>query len=286
MPQTSSPSVLVTGSSTGIGEACVMELDRRGCRVFAGVRRDADAERLRRQASDRLIPLMLDVTDADQIAAAAGEVGRAVGETGLQGLVNNAGIVIPGPLELLPLDLVRRQLEVNVVGQIAVTNAMMSYVRAARGRIVNMGSISGRLTAPLLGAYSASKYALEAVNDALRIELRQWGIRVSIVEPGSVKTPIWDKSRAFAEKFPEQAPSEKLGLYATDMQTMRQASEQMARTGIPAQRVVRAVMHALFARRPRTRYPVDLSTRLSLDAFRFVPDRVRDWFILRSLGMR
>lgn len=278
--------VLVTGSSTGIGEACALELDRRGCRVFAGVRREADAERLRRQASDRLNPLMLDVTDQDQIASAATTIRETVGDAGLWGLVNNAGMVVSTPLELVPIELFRRQLEVNVVGQVAVTQAMLPMLRAARGRIVNMGSISGRVAAPYLGPYAASKYALEAVTDAWRVELRRWGIGVAIVEPGSVKTPIWDKAIASGNELLEGASPEEAALYGADVEAMLQASQEMARTGMPVELVVRAVVHALFARRPRTRYPVGPATRFSIGALKFVPDRLRDRFVLRALGMR
>ncbi|NUQ66216.1 MAG: SDR family NAD(P)-dependent oxidoreductase [Pirellulales bacterium] len=278
--------VLVTGASTGIGEACALELDRRGCRVFAGVRRESDADRLRRQASQRLTTLLLDITETGAIAAAAETIREAAGGAGLYGLVNNAGIVVTGPLELLPLEQIRRQLEVNVLGQVAVTQAMLPMLRAARGRIVNMGSISGRVAAPCLGPYAASKFALEAVTDAFRLELRQWGIAVSIVEPGSVETPIWEKAMAFAQDLAETSPPEAVALYSADIEAMRRASEHLARTGMPVRKVVAAVMHALFARRPRTRYPVGPATRFSIGALKFAPDRLRDWFVLRSLGMR
>lgn len=278
--------VLVTGASTGIGEACAMELDRRGCRVFAGIRRESDGERLRGQASPRLTPLRLDVTDADTIAASADVVRGAVGEAGLWGLVNNAGIVVTGPLEVLPLEELRRQLEVNVIGQVAVTQAMLPLLRMAKGRIVNMGSISGRVAAPYLGPYSASKFALEAVTDALRVELRRWEIEVSIVEPGSVQTPIWDKAQASAEELSEATDPAEFALYADDVAAMRKASDHLARTGMPVKKVVDAVIHALFARRPRTRYPVGPATRFSIEALKFLPDRLRDYFVLRSLGMR
>ncbi len=284
-PSDTGPFVLVTGASTGIGEACALELDRRACRVFAGVRREADGERLRGQASQRLVPLLLEVTDSDAIVAAAETIRGTVGDAGLYGLVNNAGIVVTGPLELIPVQQLRHQLEVNVIGQVAVTRAMIPMLRAAKGRIVNMGSISGRVTAPFLGAYCASKYALEAVTDAFRMELRHWGIGVSIVEPGSVNTPIWDKAQGSATNLSETAPQPRVDLYSEDMEAMRKASDEMARTAMPVRKVVDAVVHALFARRPRTRYPVGPSTRFSIGALKFVPDRLRDRFVLRSLGM-
>ena len=171
------PTVVITGASTGIGEASALELGRRGFRVFAGVRREADAQRLKARSPD-IAPLLLDVTDAGQIAAAAEAVGRAVGDAGLAGLVNNAGIVVAGPLEILPLDRLRSQFEVNVVGQIAVTQAFLPLLRKGRGRIVNMSSLNGRIASPYLAPYAASKHALEAVNNAMRVEFRAWGIRV------------------------------------------------------------------------------------------------------------
>ena len=179
-------SVVITGASTGIGAACALHLDQWGWRVFAGVRKQGDAEALRAQGSARLTPVSLDVTDTVSISTAASAVAGAVGAAGLAGLVNNAGIVVPGPIELLPLSDLRRQLEINVVGQVAVTQAFLPLIRAGRGRIVNMGSIAGRMATPFTGAYGASKFALEALTDALRLELQPWGISVSIIEPGAV----------------------------------------------------------------------------------------------------
>ena len=196
----SSPAVVITGASTGIGQACALELDRRGFRVFAGIRTRAAAEQLRAAASARLTPLLIDVTQTDTIAAACKIVAETLGDAGLAGLVNNAGIAVPGPLELIPLDDFRRQLEVNVVGQLAVTQAFLPLLRKARGRIVNMSSVSGGLSAPYLGPYSASKFALEAITDALRLELRGVGVSVSAIDQGVNETPIRDKKLASAEQ--------------------------------------------------------------------------------------
>ena len=175
--------VVITGASTGIGRASALDLDSRGFRVFAGVRKDEDAERLRSERPS-IEPLRIDVTDADSIAAARDRVTEAVDGAGLAGLVNNAGIAVPGPLEHLPIDEIRRQLEVNLIGQIAVTQAFLPLLRTARGRIVNIGSIGGRVALPLLGPYAGSKHAMEGITDSLRRELRPWGIEVSIVRPG------------------------------------------------------------------------------------------------------
>jgi NAD(P)-dependent dehydrogenase (short-subunit alcohol dehydrogenase family) len=277
------PAVLITGSSTGIGAACAVDLDRRGLRVFAGVRSEADGERLRRQASERLSPVRIDVTQSETIRAAAEQVTAAVGEAGLAGLVNNAGVLVSAPVELVGLDTLRWQLEVNVIGVVAVTQAFLPLLRAGRGRIVNIGSISGKVVAPCLGPYAASKFALEALTDALRVELRRWGICVSIVEPDSVRTPIWDKALSRAQDDRTGQPAATGELYQEELIRMRKAAYVMGKTGMPVQRVVRAVRHALCARRPKTRYPVGLRTRLAFWATRHVPDRLRDWFIVRAV---
>ena len=193
--QTQRP-VVVTGASTGIGEACALRLDKLGFTVFAGVRKDSDAEKLKQKASPRLTPIFLDVTDPESIASAVKIVTQIVGDRGLFGLVNNAGISIPSPLELIPIAEFQQQMQVNVTGQLAVTQAFLGLLRLRKGRIVNMGSISGRSATPFLGAYNISKFALEGFTDVLRMELRPWGISVSIIEPGAIATPIWEKSFA------------------------------------------------------------------------------------------
>ncbi|MFH1266590.1 MAG: SDR family NAD(P)-dependent oxidoreductase [Planctomycetota bacterium] len=280
-----SPAVVITGSSSGIGAACALDLDQRGFRVFAGVRTEADRERLREQGSERLSPVMLDVTDPVTVRSAAQQVAAAVQEAGLAGLVNNAGIVGGGPLELITRDLFQKQLEVNVIGPLAVTQAFLPLLRLARGRIVNLGSISGRVVPPYLGAYAASKFAIEALTDGLRLELRKSGISVSIVEPDSVVTPIWDKLDAGARDLASGTPPEARPQHEEDLLQMRRATHRMTKNAMPVDRVVRAVRHALSAKRPRTRYPVGFRTHLAFWAARHLPDRLRDWFLLRELGM-
>ncbi len=282
-PGSSPPAVVITGTSTGIGAACALDLARRGFRVFAGVRKEADGERL--EASGRLTPLMLDVTDTASIQAAAETVRAAVEGSGLAGLVNNAGIVVPGPLELVSTDALRRQLEVNVIGQLAVTRAFLPLLRLRPGRIVNMGSISGRIAPPYMGPYTVSKFAMEAITDVLRVELRQWGIHVSIVEPDSVSTPIWEKVQESADRLDRETPPEIRGLYEHDLAELRDSTSRMGDRGMPVDRVVRKVRHALCARRPKTRYPVGWRTRLGFWAFKHIPDRVRDWILLRMMGL-
>ncbi len=276
--------VVVTGASTGIGEACARRLDAEGFQVFAGVRRDADAESLRRGASPRLAPVRLDVTDAGSVAAAAKTVAETVGAAGLAGLVNNAGVVVAGPLECLPLEAIRRQLEVNVVGQVAVTQAMLPLLRAGRGRVVNMGSVSGLFAAPFLGPYAASKHALEALTDALRMELRPFGIEVAIVEPGAIATPIWRKSAEAAARTVGEVPAATLALYEKGLAATRRVAEEASRGAVSADRVADAVVHALTARRPRTRYLVGPDARVRA-LLRFLPDRWRDRLVVRAMGL-
>jgi NAD(P)-dependent dehydrogenase (short-subunit alcohol dehydrogenase family) len=284
-PRRARGAVLVTGSSTGIGEACALHLDGFGFRVFAGVRREADARALAAQASPALTPVICDVTDAASITRARQIVQAAVGDAGLQGLVNNAGIAVPGPLEILPLEEFRRQLEVNVTGQLAVTQAFLPMLRRARGRIVLMGSISGRLATPFIGAYAASKFALEAMADALRLELAAWGIEVSIVEPGSIRTPIWEKSRKHSGEIARSIPPAGRDLYHRHYEAMRTAAQQAADSGIPASEVARVVEHALAAAKPKTRYLVGKDARLRGRLAKFIPDRLRDRMIQKRLGL-
>src|SRR5712691_5002789 len=184
--QSNPGAVVITGAASGIGEACALHLDKLGFCVFAGVRREVDGAALQGKASERLTPLLLDVTDAASIRFAVEIVATGVVETGLAGLVNNAGITVAGPLEFLPVSELRRQLEVNVIGQVAVTQAFLPLLRRGQGRIVNMGSLAGRIATPFIGPYHASKFAMEALTDSLRMELRRWGMHVSLIEPGFI----------------------------------------------------------------------------------------------------
>ncbi len=198
---------MVTGASTGIGRACALHLANGGHRVFAGVRSEADAEGLRNDGSDLLEPVQLDVTRADHIDELVEVIAS---ETDcLFGLVNNAGVARGGPVEYLPVDEWRDQFEVNVVGQVAVTRAMLPLLRRGRGRIVFMGSISGKVATMMMAPYDASKFAVEAIGESLRAELRPFGIRVSVIEPGAVKTGIWDKGRKTADRLERDLPAKR-----------------------------------------------------------------------------
>jgi NAD(P)-dependent dehydrogenase (short-subunit alcohol dehydrogenase family) len=276
--------VLITGASTGIGYACAMELDRRKFQVFAGVRTEEAGERLRKNASSLLTPVIIDVADAACISAAAATIKQQVGDRGLAGLVNNAGIGISGPLELVPIDQLRRQLEVNVVGQVAVTQAVLPLLRIAKGRIVNMGSVNGALATPYLGPYAASKFAMEAITDVLRVELRKWGIGVSIVEPGPIATPIWEKSVAAADQLSNVVSSQSLALYEPELTKVRNSVIKIAAEARPAEIVVRAVVHALSAPSPKTRYFLCYRNRFLFRGFKIVPDVFRDWIVRLIMG--
>lgn len=277
--------VVITGASSGIGEACALHLDAAGWRVYAGVRREDDAQALHSRASARLSPVLLDVTDPASIARAAATVSHATGDRGLQGLVNNAGIVVPGALEFVDLGELRRQLEVNVVGQIAVTQAFLGSLRRARGRVVNIGSIGGRVAVPFIGAYNASKFAMEALTDTLRLELHPWGIEVSIIEPGSVATRIWEKSDASADAVERALPAEGWALYGDAITAMRATASEFAAHGIAANRVARAVERALTAKRPKTRYVVGRDAWLQWWVRKLASDRVLDSLIRRQAGL-
>ena len=275
--------VLITGASTGIGAACAQRLDAMGMRVFAGVRRGEDGEALRATTSARLTPVLLDVTDDAAIAAAAEQVRAATGDAGLWGLVNNAGIAVAGPMEFLPIAELRRQMEINVVAQVAVTQAVLPLIRAARGRIVNMGSISGRLATPFVGAYSASKFALEALTDVLRIELRPWGIAVVIVEPGGIATPIWERSLATADRLLAEMPPELEQYYGPVIPVIRKSAQRTGARGTPPAAVADVVAHALTAARPRTRYVVGERANLVTRLVARMPDQLRDTLVARQL---
>lgn len=277
--------VLITGASSGIGQACALYLDKIGFDVFAGVRREADAERLRAQASARLRPVFLDVTDTDSIAQAAETIAEAAGPAGLAGLVNNAGIAVGCALEFIPLDDLRRQLEVNVVGQVAVTQAMLPLLRQAGGRIVNIGSISGVLATPFLGAYSASKFALEALSDALRVELQPWGIKTIILEPGSIKTNIWDKSVSEGRDLVANLPPEADDLYGEAIESVFKMAGQAEKRGIEPQAVAEVVANALTLAQPKTRYVIGEDAKIQARLARFLPDRARDKALTKILRL-
>jgi NAD(P)-dependent dehydrogenase (short-subunit alcohol dehydrogenase family) len=273
-----SGTVLVTGASTGIGEASVLHLKELGFDAVGAVRKDEDAERLR-TAGVRAVKL--DVADPESIAAARAELGDGP----LTALVNNAGIAVAAPLEFIPLDQLRHQLEINLIGQVAVTQAFLPALRAARGRIVNVSSIGGRVALPLVGAYNASKFALEAVSDSLRRELLPHGVDVVVIEPGGVKTPIWKKGNELADEMQDGMPAEAAELYGPMIEELRKETVRIERErGIEPREVAEVIGKALTAKRPRTRYLVGRDAKLRGPMAKFLPDRVMDRAIVKALG--
>jgi NAD(P)-dependent dehydrogenase (short-subunit alcohol dehydrogenase family) len=262
---------LVTGTSTGIGRATAIHLANLGYEVLAGVRNAEDAP-------PGLEPIKLDVTSADDVAAAAERIGPT-----LHALVNNAGIAVNGPIEVAAVSEWRRQFEVNLFGQVAVTQALLPALINTKGRIVNISSIAGRVAFPLVGPYTASKFALEAVTDVLRREVEPHGVRVIGVEPGTIATPVWEKSRAEGERLLAAMPPETRRRYDGLVAGVMRRVERAGRTGIPPEAVAEVIGRALDARRPRTRYVIGREAKLQAGAARLLPDRVFDTLVRRAL---
>ena len=280
MSDSPAPAVLVTGASSGIGRAAALALAAAGYRVFAGVRRQEDGEALARVAAGRLSPIYLDVIRPEAVAEAAAYLDRELGEAGLFGLINNAGVIVAAPLEFVPLEDVREQFEVNVTGALAVTQAMLPLLRRACGRIVNIGSVSGSFSTPFTGPYNASKFALRAMSDALRLELAPWGIDVSIIEPGTVRTPMWQRSLRRIQALERRLPARATALYGPVFARMRQFIE--GARGVPPENVATAIKAVLRARRPRAYYSVGVDAKLRL-ALERLPTRLRDFLIASQL---
>ena len=268
--------VVITGASTGIGAASAILIAEKGFRVFAGVRREADGEALKARASGNLTPLSIDITDEASISEAVDAVAKSVGERGLAGLVNNAGIVKPGPLELQPIADFRRQLEVNLIGQVAVTQAFLPLIRRGRGRIVNVGSIGGRLVLPLHGAYSASKFGMEAVSDALRLELRQWRIPVSLIDPGATNTAIFGKTLAEIDEMEEMLGERGHAEYHSQIAAVRRLVEKTAAGAAPVGDLAETVATALTAKKPKSRYLAGHGAKAAAVLARAATDGVKD----------
>jgi NAD(P)-dependent dehydrogenase (short-subunit alcohol dehydrogenase family) len=271
--------IVVTGASTGIGKAAVLALLDAGFTVLAGVRNARAADLLRGDvppaAAGRLETLQLDVTDGAHIQAAVAQVERRAGEAGLWGLFNNAGISVAGPMEHATDDDLRRQFDVNVIGQAAVTRAFIPLLRRARGRILITGSTSGFIAVPGLGAYSMSKYAMEAFSDTLRRELRPWGIEVLLLQPGTIATEIWGKGLSQFDDLMRAPPAGVIENYGGLLNSMHEVAVDSARRATPATVVARDVVHAFAARRPRTRYCMGTDARVQRWISR-LPDRWAD----------
>jgi NAD(P)-dependent dehydrogenase (short-subunit alcohol dehydrogenase family) len=275
------PAVMITGASTGIGAAAAELLARNGMIAFAGVRNDADAARVE-ALHPNVRAVRCDVTDRASILAAAETV--AASGLPLRGVVSNAGIAVAGPLEFLPVDELRRQFEVNVFGAVEVAQAFLPQLRRTRGRLVFVGSISGRLAVPFIAPYSASKFALRAIANAMRVELRPAGIAVALIEPSSVKTPIWQKGRDSREAYLALLPPEALERYGSQIETVFRITEAEEHSGMPVEKVSAAIMHALTARKPQTSYLLGGRGRGG-SILAMLPAGLRDRIIRRSMKL-
>jgi NAD(P)-dependent dehydrogenase (short-subunit alcohol dehydrogenase family) len=286
MAATDKGAVLVTGASTGIGRATALRLEQDGYSVFAGVRKQEDADNLSKAAvHDRITPVTVDVTEEPSIEAARTMIERVVGQSGLAGLVNNAGTANAGPIEHLPVEEFQKVIDVNLTGQYAVTQAFLPLIRRAQGKIVFITSIGGLIATPFMSPYHASKFGLEGMADALRREVSPWGIRVVIVEPGSIATPIWDKgTEEFERAEPGMGPEAKR-LYGPQMDAMKEAIRETADRGIPPEKVAKVISNAISSSRPRTRYLVGTDAKLMRRAKGVMPTRVFDRVIRRGLKL-
>lgn len=274
--------VLITGAARGIGRATTLRLAANGWTVYAGIRAVADGQRLVDAAGPSgaaIVPVPLDITSAMDVAALPDRIDRP-----LAAVVNNAGVIMQGPVETMSADQVRRLFEVNVVAQLEVTKALLPALRQTNGRVIFVSSLSGRVSTPLTGIYNASKFAVEALADALRVELRPWHVPVVVVEPGSTSTDMWgtavEEHRAMIDALsPEQA-----ALYGPYLEKSTRAVKAIQKRTVPAERVARAIERALNARRPNARYQVDALGRAQLVSTALTPTRVVDAIVGRATG--
>ena len=274
------PSVLVTGAARGIGRATTVRLAAAGWDVIAGVRRAEDGEALVQAQPQRITPVTLDVTNEDQLVAL-----DAVLPATLDAVVNNAGVVVGGPIEAVPLAELRRQLEVNVVGQAAVTQAVLPRLRESRGRLVFVSSLSGRVATPMFGPYNASKFALEGMADALRMELAPWGIRVVLVEPAQTDTDLWRRADGDLDDTVASLSSRHRDLYAKHIEGFRKSIPRSQRAAAPVEGVAAAIEKALTARRPRARYVVGASARAQAVLAHVTPTAILDVLLRAGTGV-
>jgi NAD(P)-dependent dehydrogenase (short-subunit alcohol dehydrogenase family) len=280
-----SGAVVVTGASTGIGRATALFLDKKGYRVFAGVRKQADAKALAADASDQLTPITIDVTKERSIKAAKDKVQRVVGKDGLVGLVNNAGVGDGGPVETMDLDILRNVLEVNLVGQVAVTQAFLPLIRKAPGTIVFIASIGGRIASPFMSPYNTSKFAVEALGESLRQELAPWEIDVVVIEPGSIDTPIWKKGAETIEDQFAKLTATTRRLYGKQLKRMDEVLTETASRGIAPEKVAKVIHTAISSENPKHRYLVGRDAKIAAKLKGALPDRTFKKLIDRQVKM-
>ena len=273
-------SVVVTGASTGIGRATVLELVSAGFHVFGTVRRDADAESLRRQFPEVVTPLLMDLLDEDSVRA-AGELIKANGP--LFGLVNNAGAALPGPLETIPIEVFRRQIEINLTAQLVVTQVMLPALHRAAdeigdARIIMIGSIGGRLSGPTLGGYGAAKHGLAGLSSSLRAELAPFNIKVLLIEPGAIATPIWGRGQAAGEEVQSRDPAIN-ARYADQIEMAAKMGRRMAVSGLDPSVPAKVILDALRSENPPPRQVVGREAKVIAAMVRVLPFRVLDRLI-------
>jgi NAD(P)-dependent dehydrogenase (short-subunit alcohol dehydrogenase family) len=285
MAGNSSGAVVVTGASTGIGRATALLLDKKGYTVFAGVRKQEDAKALEEAGSDRLTPVTIDVTKTRSITTARQEVERAIGKEGLVALVNNAGVGGGGPIEFMSLDSFRETLEINLVGQIAVTQAFLPLIRMAKGTIVFIASIGGRIATPFLSPYNASKFGIEALGESLRGELRPWDIDVTVVEPGSIDTQIWAKGADTAAEQVEGLSPDARRLYGKQLARFGEVLGETAERGIHPDKVAKVIHKAIRSDNPRHRYLVGTDAKVAARLKGNLPERTFSKLVARQVKM-
>jgi NAD(P)-dependent dehydrogenase (short-subunit alcohol dehydrogenase family) len=271
----SQKTILITGCSTGFGRATALHMATLGWRVFATVRQEANQASLRDEAArlncqESLVVMLCDITSGEQVASLARAIGEATPQ--LDALVNNAGTAFAAPLELLDLDDLRQQFEINVVAQVGMIQAFLPLLKKAKGTIINISSVSGRFSAPVIGPYAASKYALEALSDSLRVELAPFGVQVVVIEPGSATTQIWATSRQRAEKLDKHRD----GPYGPLLARFERLINSSEKHGFSAQLVAETIEKILSSSRPRTRYPVPAKEGRVIAARKFISDRMWD----------
>ncbi|MFC1603783.1 SDR family NAD(P)-dependent oxidoreductase [Planctomycetota bacterium] len=275
----SNKAVVITGTSTGIGKACALYLDKLGFKVYAGVRKQADGDMLKSEASERLKSLILDVTSAESINNASDTIGKET-KGNVFGLINNAGIGRGGPLEVMPVPEIQKVMSVNVVGLMAVTQAFIPMLRKGRGRIINIGSTSSILAVPGASVYSASKFAVRAITDSLRVELKSFGVSVILVAPGAVESEIWDKGKAYKAELSKTVKTEIAQLYAPLIKFGEKLNEEMKK--IPASVVANKVADALIVRKPKPYYIIGKDANGAAKAAK-LPKGLLDWIILKRI---
>jgi NAD(P)-dependent dehydrogenase (short-subunit alcohol dehydrogenase family) len=277
--------VVITGASSGIGRACAIGLADAGFQVFAGVRKQADGDALKELTTGTLIPLLIDVTNAATVKAAADEVAAAVGANGIAGLINNAGIGVTWPMEAIPTDVLRKQYDINVFGHVTVIQTFLPLLRLAAGRIVNIGSIGDRLTMPFGAPLTSSKWAFASITEGLRLELRPWGIHVILIEPATIRTEAVDKMEGDAERTLSQFSEIERERYAAAYRSMTQRTLARERTGSNPDVVAKTVIRALSTTKPKTRYLVGKHARTLAIIARLAPDSLFDQIRLRLFGL-